>query len=270
LIIDVATSILHRRRTLLPRYHWALGPERNFDEAYPSFISMTGCSHSLLVAWAKIIHLEMDIYDRFRAMPEIMDDCCALENRMRFPRHTSTQAETPTSTQSSQGAGGPHHDTDMDDCTGYDTSYLSEEVTHHEHTSCRDMVEQCFYWATKILISRRLYRDPVCSRRVQFLVRRSIESLKSLHTACDLNSALALPFYITAREVLSQGDRDWILRRHDQMKERYPNPARCATMDLTKDVWEMVDMHLSIKSGDFDHLDSKIAERDKGVAFFVF
>lgn len=213
---------------------------------------MMGCSHAIMKIWGRIAHLSHQVSSTPDDWLDRTNTVYELESELRSMYCALSSSGVSTSPIAGE-------------TPQQELSETQPSSSEHSRT-----LEWCFYWTTQLLIIRRLYGESSQSRPAQHAVSVSLRLLKSLPLDSSVNSAVSLPFFLTAREILCQDDRDWIRERHEQMKGVYPNPARSAMMALTEDLWATLDRSDDQSSEHLEALDGEIERQEKDVLFFVF
>lgn len=241
-MVDLATSILRRRRPHLPPTHWLLVPDESLDYTEPSFRDMTGCPQPVLGFLARISNLAADVAEQ-KDPGEVLDRAFGLETELRSYAHSRKTPRTPTDD------GEPR-----DDITEKHLETLSE----------------CFCWYGHLLLQRRVYLEPTSSRRVQQTISTLIRLMSTMPVGCGPDSSLPLIFCVSAREAITKEDREWVRQRNEQMRDVYPRNTLETMLSLTEEMWTTVDSCMAARDILSAHTEAVLEKLDKDKALFVF
>ncbi|KAJ5710420.1 transcriptional regulator family: Fungal Specific TF [Penicillium malachiteum] len=245
-MVDLMLAFSRQRRPYAPRDFLLHHPDpTRWDHSEPSFHKMTGCPQSLMCFLVQIAHLTCD-------MEEGLQSGSSVDNLL-------TQAHELESDLRSWGA---HYQADTlpDDCSRPPLDILTE----------------CFYWTSHLLLARRVFRDPTCSLRVQHLAHTCFRLMDQLSTGCGPDSSLPQPFYLAAREAITSEDRLWVRQKHESMTAYYREQQRNMAMRLTERVWEITDQAQERGIGAYSDshmavgVDERIKRLDEESCLFIF
>ncbi|KAJ6032720.1 transcriptional regulator family: Fungal Specific TF [Penicillium herquei] len=213
-MVDLMLAFSRQRRPYAPRNFLLHHPDpTRWDHSEPSFHKMTGCPQPLMCFLVQIAHLTCDIEE-------------------------GLQSGTPVDDLLSQA-----HELESD-LRSWGAHYGTTTTNTHPGDSSRpplDILTECFYWTSHLLLARRVFRDPTCSLRVQHLAHTCFRLMDQLSTGCGPDSSLPQPFYLAAREAISFEDRLWVRQKHESMTAYYREQQRNMAMRLTERVWEITD-----------------------------
>ncbi|KAK1144209.1 hypothetical protein N8T08_005622 [Aspergillus melleus] len=239
-MVDVMLAISRQRRPFAPIDFILYQPdESRWDRTEPSFLKMTGCPQPLMCLLVQLSHLACDVDDRLESGKPISDllmEAFKLETEIR-------------------ALGSQYNDTTADRSKW---SYL-------------EILAECFYWTAHILLARRIFRDETRSIRVQHLAWTCFRLMDLLPTGCGPDSSLPQPFYLAAREAVTEEDRSWVRRKHEAMVGYYRELQRNAAMRLTETIWAEDDRLNRHQSKDTQKLhDRFIRQLDRHSCLFIF
>jgi hypothetical protein len=204
-ILDVTVALLRHRRPYSPPDFWFFNADDHYDRTHPSFRDMTGCTQPVLVFLARISFLAADLDEEGIDEADILDEGLMLEMEMRTYAHLRSQERG------------------------------NRREPHLES------LNQCFYWATHLVLQRSIFRDSPYSRRVQHTVSIMCNLIKSMPLGCGPDTSLPFPFYIAARESISTEQREWARKRNREIKRIYPGHCRTTLMVLLEEIWAAMD-----------------------------
>ncbi|KAJ5272721.1 hypothetical protein N7478_007846 [Penicillium angulare] len=244
-MVDLMLAFSRQRRPYAPRNFLLHHPDsEKWDHSEPSFHKMTGCPQPLMCFLVRIAHLACDVekcIDENSSIDSQLSDAYQLESELR--------------------AWGSHYPAVLpDDCTRPPLDILTE----------------CFYWTSHLLLARRVFRDPTCSPRVQHLAHTCFGLMDQLSTGCGPDSSLPQPFYLAAREAVTHKDREWARNKHESMTAYYREQQRNMAMHLTEQVWEITDRAKNISLAGLhtdlavSHADEQIKMLDEQSCLFIF
>lgn len=244
-MVDLMLAFSRQRRPYAPRSFLLHLPDpERWDHSEPSFHKMTGCPQPLMCFLVQIAHLACDVEDRLNNDSPINDQ---LNQAQRLESDLRTW--------------GLHYPVILpDDCTRPPLDILTE----------------CFYWTSHLLLARRVFRDPTRSPRVQHLAHTCFRLMDQLSTGCGPDSSLPQPFYLAAREAVTHQDREWVRQKHESMTAYYREQQRNLAMRLTEQVWEITDQaERKILAGvhtelAVSHADKQIKILDEQSCLFIF
>lgn len=236
-MVDVMLAISRQRRPLSPRdFVLHLPDAETWDNTEPSFHKMTGCPQPLMCLLVRISHLACDVDDRLeRCAPvaDLLSQAYTLENDLcvwgsRYP----------------------------------------EAIPEGGIRAPLDILTECFYWSAHLLLARRVFQDHTRSPRVQHLMRTCFDLMDQLTTGVGPDSSLPQPFYLAAREAITQEDRAWVRQKHESMTNYYREQQRNLAMQLTQRIWETEDQ--SFADGNMLESEALIKNLDRESCFFIF
>ncbi|WZH49517.1 fungal-specific transcription factor domain-containing protein [Fusarium acuminatum] len=221
-MIDVVLSFLRRRRPLAPQNFTLYQPIEGADKQEPCFRELTGCQQPVLSFLARISLLAGD--NTFKD-PAHFAEAYQLETEMR---------SWATSRYPGPGLKYASGSINILDATqdGADVENFHKEL---------DTLSECFYWVAHLLLARRVFLDPTTSPRVQLYRRHLFSLMDRLPAGCGPDSSLPFPFYMAAREAISNQDKDWVRKKHADMFSIYPDQSRELMMRLTEEIWRKND-----------------------------
>ncbi|EXJ77078.1 hypothetical protein A1O3_10236 [Capronia epimyces CBS 606.96] len=223
-ILDVTAALLHRTRPRAPLSFWMYQVNEDLDFSEPSMHQMTGCPQPVLSALAHIAHLASDLRQFPERKSHILMEGYRLESRLRcwalrrFPEKASFYS---------------------------DLSHDNEDIQRRFPLASKfhlELVNECFYWLAHLLLQRRIYRDATTSDRVQQTVKTVFGLMKSIPPTSGPASSLPVPFYMVAREAVSDQDRSWVRGMHTSMINVYRNKSRGPMMAMTEEIWRHADL----------------------------
>ncbi|KAK4940220.1 hypothetical protein LTR10_019649 [Elasticomyces elasticus] len=227
---DVAASLLHTKRPKAPLTFTLYQINEDLDFTEPSFCGMTGCPQPVLSAFAHIAHLACDLRENRQGIDQVCPEAERLEfalrswSHRRFPNMFCLDPERYLSDL--------RYDRERDRSPSRNASQY--------HLA---LLNECYYWLAHVLLQRRIYRDAVSSPRVKQMVQRVLALMKAIPPNEGSASSLPLPFYLVARECMSEEDRNWIRERHRLMKEVYRSSTREYLMMVTEEIWRNGDLY---------------------------
>lgn len=221
-MIDVVLSFLRRRRPLAPQSFSLYQTIDGADEQEPCFRELTGCQQPVLSFLARISIL-------------------AADNTCNDPAHFAKayQLETEVRSWATSRYPGPG----LDHASGsFNISDATRDNADAENFHRQlDTLSECFYWVAHLLLARRVFLDPTTSPRVQLYRRHLFTLMDRLPAGCGPDSSLPFPFYMAAREAISNEDKDWVRKKHADMFSIYPDQSRELMMRLTEEIWRKND-----------------------------
>ncbi|CAH0025587.1 unnamed protein product [Clonostachys rhizophaga] len=218
-VLDVTIALLRHRRPYSPPNLWFFSANDHYDQTCPSFCDMTGCAQPVLVFLTRIAFLAADLDEEGIDEADALDEGLMLEMEMRNYAHSNGQA-----------------------CENRPESHL-------------DTLSQCFYWAAHLILQRAVFRDSPYSRRVQHTLSILTNLIKSMPLGCGPDTSLSFPFYITAREYISEEQREWARKRNQDIKRIYPGHCRTTLMALLEEIWAAMDDYSRTTSSQASTLD---------------
>ncbi|KAH8168709.1 ketopantoate reductase panE/ApbA domain-containing protein [Sarocladium implicatum] len=220
-IIDISLSIFDRQRPCIPEDHW-LGQKRNssvIDDSQPTLREMTGCDHITYTFILQAAHLAADRTDH-ELDEKLFEDAIALETDIRQHLRNTQEA-----------------------ISADDRSKSSKPIP----LSIRSL-SRAFSGAALLLLLRRVFREDHLSPRVKNAVSTVCSAVEAISQCTDnenefsshsaVDSAMALPFYLAARDAAEPKLQEWMLEKHRAWGKVYPNPARARMMELAERIWE--------------------------------
>ncbi|KAJ5217003.1 hypothetical protein N7468_010011 [Penicillium chermesinum] len=241
-MVDLMLAFSRQRRPYAPADFVLHSPDaERWDCSEPSFHKMTGCPQPLMCFLVRIAHLACDVQER--------------------PRHSSVDDVLRRA-----------HSLESDLRT-WGTRYTRTVDVGRDPL---DILTECFYWTAHLLLARRVFRDPTRSARVQHLAHTCFGLMDQLSTGCGPDSSLPQPFYLAAREALSDEDRGWVRQKHESMTAFYREQQRNLAMRLTERVWEITDQAETLGPDEsdiemtVDAADRRIRVLDEESWFFIF
>lgn len=247
-MVDLMLAFSRQRRPYAPRDFLLHHPDPiRWDHSEPSFHKMTGCPQPLMCFLVQIAQLACDVEEKLETsspVDELLAQAHHLESDLR--------------------SWGSH----------YPTAVLPDDCIRPP----LDILTECFYWTSHLLLARRVFRDPTRSPRVQHLARTCFELMDQLSTGCGPDSSLPQPFYLAAREAVTSQDRAWVRQKHESMTAYYREQQRNSAMRLTERVWEITDQADSetrglngrVTPGDSCCADRRIKTLDEESCLFIF
>ncbi|KAJ5645379.1 hypothetical protein N7507_011390 [Penicillium longicatenatum] len=209
-MVDLMLAFSRQRRPYAPRDFMLFRPDtERWDQSEPSFHKMTGCPQPLMCFMVQIAHLACDMEEQVEQdapIDHLLTQAYCLESELRL-------------------WGAQYTEPIPDDCVRPPLDILTE----------------CFYWSSHLLLARRVFRDPTRSPRVQHLTHTCFRLMNQLSTGCGPDSSLPQPFYLAAREAVTLEDRVWVRQKHESMTAYYREQQRNTAMRLTEQVWEIMD-----------------------------
>jgi hypothetical protein len=227
---DVAASLLHGTRPKAPLTFILYQAYEEIDLTEPTLCGMTGCPQQVLSALAHVAHLACDLRENRRELDEIYMVAEKLELSLRnwsvkrFPDMLSLRPERSLSNLRYNAE--------------RDQPRFGNAMQYH-----LALLNECFYWLAHLLLQRRIYRDAATSLRVRQTVKRILALMQAIPPGESPASSSPLPFYLVARECVSEEDRNWIRERHRLMKETYRSNTRGHLMMVTEEIWKYGDSH---------------------------
>lgn len=236
-MVDVMLAISRQRRPYAPQHFILSQPDaRRWDETEPSFHKMTGCPQPLMCFLVRIAHLACDVTER----REVLDQAFRLDSELR----------------------------------AWGAQYTGNSSTTDRELL--DILTECFYWTAHLLLARRVFLDQTCSPRVQYLVHVCFRLMDHLATGCGPDSSLPQPFYLAAREAVSEEDRAWVRQKHESMTAFYREQQRNAAMVQIEQIWETTDALRGLEGGSvkvnegLSVVDEVVQTLDREANFFIF
>ncbi|KAJ5737940.1 hypothetical protein N7493_001095 [Penicillium malachiteum] len=245
-MVDLMLAFSRQRRPYAPRNFLLHHPDpTRWDLSEPSFHKMTGCPQPLMCLLVRIAYLTCDMED-------------------------GLQSETPVDDLLSQA-----HDLESD-LRLWGAHYRTETLPGDCSRPPLDILTECFYWTSHLLLARRIFRDSTCSLRVQHLAHTCFRLMDQLSTGCGPDSSLPQPFYLAAREAITSEDRLWVRQKHESMTAYYREQQRNMAMRLTERVWEITDQAQERGIGAYTDsqmricVDEQIKRLDEESCLFIF
>ncbi|KAJ5540797.1 hypothetical protein N7494_005873 [Penicillium frequentans] len=237
-MVDLMLAFSRQRRPYAPRDFMLFRPDtERWDQSEPSFHKMTGCPQPLMCFMVQIAHLACDMEQRMEndaPIDDLLTQAYCLESELRL-------------------WGAQYTEPIPDDCVRPPLDILTE----------------CFYWSSHLLLARRVFRDPTRSPRVQHLAHTCFRLMDQLSTGCGPDSSLPQPFYLAAREAITLEDRNWVRQKHESMTAYYREQQRNMAMRLTEQVWEIIDQ-TDLNSLATSRAEKRIKTLDEQSCLFIF
>lgn len=218
-LADVVLSFLRFRRPIasLDFYMYQANEDAELHSR-PSFYEIHGCSQRVLCFLARISALSADLIHGRSPQDEVQAAAFELEMEIRIwgQKHYAEIGGHSRSTDEARSA--------------------SREVS--DKRAQLDVVGECFFFASQLLLMRRVFFDTTESARVQFICRHMFRLMERLPFGCGPDTFIPFPFYMAAREAFTPKDRDWVRQRHAVITGIYPDTSREHMMMSTEKVWE--------------------------------
>jgi hypothetical protein len=240
-IVDVVTSILHRRRPHLPLTSWIFKPEETLDSTEPSFREMTGCPQPIFGYLARASNLAVDV-------AEDATDAGVLERAFELEMDLHAYALAQRAKPSA---------TDGELCG----SAAGESLT---------ALNECYRWCIHLLLQRRVYLEPTFSRRVQQTVRTLFRLMASIPVGSGPDSSLPFFLNLVAREAVREEDRAWVRERNQQMQGVYPDSTRDGLIAMSEKMWRRVDECMEISGVMLKRTEEALGQLEQEAALFMF
>lgn len=246
-MVDVMLAISRQRRPYAPPSFTLHQPDHHrWDATEPSFHKMTGCPQPLMCFLVRIAHMACDVGDSVETDAggsALLSEAFQLDTELR----------------------------------AWGSGYNGTPLARGERPPL-DILTECFYWTAHLLLARRVFRDQTSSPRVQHLVHVCFGLMDHLSTGCGPDSSLPQPFYIAAREAVSNEDRAWVRRKHESMTAYYREQQRNSAMELIERIWETTDKLRDSEGGSgwprkntgLSIVDEYVQALDRGSCFFIF
>lgn len=219
-MVDVVLAHLRFRRPLAPLDFFMYQSNEQLDHAEPAFREMQGCPQRVLCFLAHIAFLSADLVEGRSPPAKVQAEAYSLETTMRLWGHRFHEAMNckddsgPSPAQQGQG----------ENSATSQLAYL-------------DAVCECFYWSAHLLLMRRVFLDSTNATRVQLVRRHLFQLMDSLPMGCGPDSSLPFPFYMAAREAVTDEDRDWVRRKHVAWMDTYRDRSREYMMASVEKIW---------------------------------
>ncbi|KAJ5928569.1 hypothetical protein N7466_007525 [Penicillium verhagenii] len=237
-MVDLMLAFSRQRQPYAPKDFVLHRPDtERWDQSEPSFHKMTGCPQPLMCFLVQIAHLACDMEQRLEN-DESVDDLLSL---------------------------GYWLESDLRSWGAQCIESISSDCVRPP----LDILTECFYWTSHLLLARRVFRDPTRSPRVQHLTHTCFRLMDQLSTGCGPDSSLPQPFYLAAREAITLEDRRWVRQKHESMTAYYREQQRNTAMRLTEQVWEITDQAESMRLS-ISRADKQIRMLDEQSCLFIF
>lgn len=244
-IIDISLSIFDRRRPRIPAEHW-FGQQTHssvMDGSQPTFYEMTGCDHTTYTFLLRAAHLSADREEN-GLCDKVFENAIALETDVRLHLRASSD--------------------DVSD----DTPFKS----HKFKPLSVQALSRAFSGAALLLILRRVFGESPSSPRVKnavSMIRSAVDAISTCALVQDdsdsqpaIDSAMALPFYLAARDADDPDSQRWALEKHNSWRQTYPNPARTQMMELAERIWEE-------RSKGSDNIEARCTEVERSYKLWI-
>ncbi|KIV91255.1 hypothetical protein PV10_05815 [Exophiala mesophila] len=238
--MDLANALLRQAAPLAPEDFALFQPNEEFwDQTYPSYYEMSGCSQVTACFLVKIARMARDRDENVAPdkVTEILEKAYDLETQLHLwgqknGYHLSREANQPfVKTMVSTDPSSP----DPSDDGGQSDQSRALSADPSRQSLLR--VGECFFWTAHLLLYRRVYQDQTHSPRVRAVVGKLVRLMDLLVAGCGPDTCLPLPFYLTAREAVTSEERDWARRKHISMRDYYRDVSRDQMMSNTEEIW---------------------------------
>lgn len=255
--MDLANALLRQAAPLPPEDFALFQPNEEFwDQTYPSFYEMSGCSQVTACFLAKIARMAHD-RDQHVAPDKVMgilEEAYDVETQLHLwgqknGYHLSRDANqlfarTTVSTDHVSPDPDPSDDSGQTDRSRASGDFSRRPKPAVGRAMSADpsrqsllRVGECFFWTAHLLLYRRVYQDQTHSPRVRAVVGKLVRLMDLLVAGCGPDTCLSLPFYLTAREAVTSEERDWARRKHISMRDYYRDVSRDQMMTNTEEIW---------------------------------
>ena len=252
--MDLANALLRQAAPLAPEDFALFQPNEEFwDQTYPSYYEMSGCSQVTACFLVKIARMARDRDENVAPdkVMEILGEAYDLETQLHLwgqknGYHLSREADQlfvrttvstdPSSPESSEDGGQSDQPRASSDFSRRPKP-IGRALSADPSRQSLLRVGECFFWTAHLLLYRRVYQDQTHSPRVRAVVGKLVRLMDLLVAGCGPDTCLPLPFYLTAREAVTSEERDWARRKHISMRDYYRDVSRDQMMSNTEEIW---------------------------------